>query len=175
MAGTALLMSGCSSPDLTPVPTIAAAPYACEGVPGESAELIAGEPLDPSGPHGTWGDDDGLFACSLVGESTLVQVEERSVTSSPWGRTTEDTLRAWESFSAGRPLDLDAPGSGYLWGSEEDFTAGWVCNERSLTVAASGDHVEGRDRAEDVTRMLTSMLPWACEGEDVPPATEQQD
>jgi len=174
VVGAVLLVSGCSSPDLTPVPTVAAQPFACEGVPGDSAELIAGETLEASGPHGTWGDDDLLFGCSLVGEHTLVQVEEMSVTISPWGRAEQDTLRAWESFADARALDLGAPGSGYVFGSREDFTAGWVCNGRSLTVTAAGDPVEGRDRAEDVTNLLASMLPWACEGEDVPPASEEK-
>ena len=33
--------------------------------------------------------------------------------------------------------------------------------------------VEGRDLTADVTRLLESMLPWACGGEDAPPATEE--
>ncbi|TQL02795.1 hypothetical protein FBY24_1880 [Cellulomonas sp. SLBN-39] len=165
----ALVVTGCAGPDLTAVPTTASAPYACDGVPRASVELIVGGPVEVSNATDDWGAEYDTFLCDLTGEHGLVTVDETSVVQSPWGRTEEDVLAVMGSSSASAPLDLDAPGSGFTWG---DASAGWVCDGRVITVYAAGDPVPGRDRTADVTHLLTSMLPWACHGEDVPPATD---
>jgi hypothetical protein len=168
-AAALLLVAGCASPDLSPVPTAAAAPYGCPGVPLAAAELITGEPLEVSVSSDAWGDETEPFLCSLVGEHSLVQVEEMPVTASPFGPTDEKVLASMAASSGDEPLELDAPGSGYVWG---DVSAGWVCDGRSIVVSATGDTVEGRDRVADVTNLLQSVMPWACGDEDAPPATE---
>lgn len=164
------LVAGCSGPDLSPVPTTATAPYACDGVPRTSAELITGEPVTADVSNHNWGDDQQPFLCSLVSEHGLVQVEEAPVEQDSWGPTEASVIAAMQATTDDPPLQLDAPGTGYTWGGH---TAGWVCNGRVITVAI-GDSVSGRDRLADATNLLASMLPWACNGEDVPEATDAE-
>src|SRR5450830_827473 len=52
------LLAGCTSRDVsTPVPTEAAAPYLCDGVPARGVELLTGASAPKVEQIGRWGQD----------------------------------------------------------------------------------------------------------------------
>lgn len=69
-------------------------------------------------------------------------------------------------------IEAEAPGGGYAYPEgEQTVSAQWVRGEQrvALTVyrLAGGD----RDPLTDVSRYVTSILPWACDGADAPRRT----
>lgn len=163
------LVAACTGPDLTKVPDVAEAPYACDGVPRAGVELLLGGEATVDRTRGAWGDDGTGFNCALSRGDAVVLVDAEDTVSSPLGPTDADVLATMRR-AGGTAIEADAPGEGYVWGEKY---AGWVCDGRTLVVEAHRVDVEGRDLTADVTRLLESMLPWACEGEDAPPATEE--
>jgi hypothetical protein len=52
----AATVAGCSGPSLDPVPTAAAAPFLCDGVPQAGMALALGGPVKTTQDVGAWGD-----------------------------------------------------------------------------------------------------------------------
>lgn len=122
---------------------------------------------------GRWGAEESAdqFHCSLAtpeGAEQSRAIEVRDYGAFAPAELTVDALRGIDSA---QQISADQPGEGYVWEHDESLMkAGWVCDERHVVVDFFhyGQPVEGRDAQTDLTRYLTSMLPWACGGEDVP-------
>lgn len=160
-----LALSGCTSPDLSPVPTTAEEPFACTGVPRGSAELLLGGAVDVESEYGAWGGDFGEdFECTIERGDASVYVREEI------NGLGEDQ---WEGFkTGGDPIEADAPGKGVIRPGEDSAWAGWACGRRTLLLSVTGPAIDGRDVREDTEALLVSMLPWTCEGE-APPARSE--
>ena len=176
VVGLALLLavSACSGRDTsTPVPTGAAAPFVCDGVPGRAAELILGGDVAAKRRYGQWGLKDGGFQCDVVRAGTnngVVMVEEWDV-GTLLGVSPEDALRQFATEAAAEPVSASTRGAGYVIGTAKSGSAKWVCGERVLVVDLVSVGNEGRDQRADAQALLVSMLPWACGGEKPPAQT----
>ena len=161
------LLAACGSPDDSPVPTTAAAPWACAGVPQDGVDLILGASATAT-THGRWSDESGSFTCTAKHEgSGTVLVIQDPVGGFIGGVDAKSQLEAISREPDAEPIDADATGSGYVVGSTKPAAA-WVCGERVLSVELINVDTEGRDGRDDATNLLVSMLPWACDGEAVP-------
>ncbi len=166
------LTTSCTGPDTeTPVPDVAAPPYACPGVPQQAFFLITGVDAesDPSTTtSGEWGGSESNFNCQIKAEKGSadgragVTVVEQDLAVA--GTSEEALLDENDSHLV---IEADAPGAGVAYQSTDLALARWVCDDRFLSVQVVGV-VEGRDGAQDVANYLVSMLPWACGGEAVP-------
>lgn len=179
LAGLGLLLAvaACTGPDLEEVPTEAAEPFVCAGVPAEGVTLLLGADAARARTSGHWGDDGIGFDCVVElesGDPGRVMVISGDV-GIAFG--SGDATEALEEFSAqgdAAAIDADAAGGGYVYGSgEESATAAWVCDSRVLSVEAFDVDVEGRELRADVENLLVSMLPWACGDEEAPAGTVQ--
>lgn len=167
-----LVLAGCSEPvDLSPVPTEASAPYACDGVPQRGPDLILGGPAPVKFPEqpGTRSEDP-LWQCTFDnGDGYLVIRDELLTASGDFGRDEATALRVIESFRTAEPIEADFPGQGFIVGS----TAIWLCNARVVIVELiSRPDDSERDAAQDVTNLLLSQLPFVCEGVEMPEAED---
>lgn len=172
--GLALLVAGCDAVSDDPVPTVAKAPFVCDGVPLEGARLMTGTPeIERYSSGGEWGDPSEPIVCNLNGPdgSGVLTVSQGPLV---WYGFDDPT--AYIETVAGREgtqeIAASAQGAGYAYReSENSASAQWACGEHRLMVnvyrLAGGD----RDPLTDVSRYLTSMLPWACEGAEVPART----
>ena len=172
-----LLVAACTSPDLSPVPADAEPPYVCDGVPQQSVELIlGGESVDVS-TQGRWGADGAGFDCVVEtgdGAGRVMVIEAAPPSAILAAADAATTLQMLADQGESEPLDLDVPGAGYVYGPDSP-TAVWVCDERVLSVELIAVGTQGRDLRADATALLTSMLPWACGGEDAPESTDGTD
>jgi len=172
VAGLALVavLAGCSRPDTSPVPTTAASPYVCDGVPQEGAALALGGKASVQSQAGSWTTDRPNFVCILDGSGDRgLQVDV--VESGRIGATDQEALEEIRRTNDVDPIEADGPGAGFVTKPGAGTTAHWVCDGRYLQVSLDGDPVKGRDGDQDVENLLVSMLPWACGGEDVPAAS----
>jgi hypothetical protein len=122
---------------------------------------------------GQWGAEvtADQFHCSLATPEGAEQSRAIEVRDYGAFAPAEVTVEAMREMDRAQPIRADQPGEGYVWDHDVSLVkAGWICDERQVVVDFFhyGQPVEGRDPQTDVTRYLTSMLPWACGGEDVP-------
>ena len=171
-----LCIAGCNGQEMddTPVPEAATGPYACPRVPWEGARFD-GRHRRPRGPGrlrsvGCRGSAD-QFHCSLATRDGADQ--SRAVEVRDYGAfaPAEVTAEAMRGIDGAQAIRADQPG-GATCGTT---TRAWSRPAGSATSGTSswdffhyGQPAQGRDAHADVTRYLTSMLPWACGGEDVP-------
>ena len=172
---SSLVLAGCvGGVDGTPVPTTAAEPFLCTGVPREGVELLSGvSDLRVSEGAGAWDDSAWSFACfvSTADDDGVVSVDSEPAV---WHgfETAEDYLAQFEGSDTWVPIDGTGPGGGYAGRPSEDLVeAQWACGERRIRVTAFTVAGGGRDPVEDVSRLMVSMLPWACGDQDAPPRT----
>ena len=169
-----LVVAGCSGPDATtPVPTEATDPYVCTGVPERSLELMLGGAVMSTREYGTWGLEGRGFMCDIarVGDGRGVVLIEEWDVGTKQGIEPEQALEMFALERDAASITAEAPGAGYAIGDEESGSAKWVCGERMLVVSTSGVRDFGRDQRADAEALLVSMLPWACDGEEVPERT----
>lgn len=165
-----VLLAGCAQPaDLSPVPTEASGPYACDGVPWRGPELILGGPVEVkfAGQPGTRVNDE-LFRCTFESDDGYLVVKDELLTASAeFGRDEVSVVRFLESVRNSEPVEADFPGQGFTVGS----TAVWVCNGRVVIVRLIDRPTDSkRDARQDTTNLLLSQLPFVCEGVDMPAA-----
>ncbi|MDC7120355.1 hypothetical protein OMK64_02265 [Cellulomonas fimi] len=159
----ALLLGACSTPDDSPVPTTAAAPWACPGVPQEGVDLILGGAAEDTETRNSWepGLGHATFGCLADrGDDARLTVTYGGPGSGP----TADSMK---TMRGAVPITADATGEGWADQSDELNVAVWECGDNVLMVRFEGT-VEGRDSLTDATHLLVSMLPWACDGAEVP-------
>lgn len=175
-----LVLAGCAGPDLSPVPVPGEEPFVCHGVSGRAVELMFGAPVGDVTDSGSWGfPRDRLggadaFGCNVDPEGrddAALIIHFQPLAWGYWADTEENLLAYVQDRSGPRSIEASAPGWGYRWGEEDDVGAVWTCDDYALIVRAWGSLPEGRDRGEDVERLLVSMLPWACEGVEAPRRT----
>jgi hypothetical protein len=167
-------VAGCARPDLSPVPSQAAAPFVCDGVPLAGAELTLGGPVEANRMVGTWGRADSMFTCSVVRKADvkgliLVSDEDLRGVSPTTGEQGQLALLALQGDA--QPIHADAVGAGYVFGIEPSGAAAWVCHGRYIKVWLARVEVEGRSQRADAQALLVSMLPWACGDQKVPAQT----
>jgi hypothetical protein len=154
-------LGGCSSPDTTAAPDVAEAPYACDGVPQRGVELALGGKGEPE-QTGSWAGRGPAFSCIVrngdPGPRVFVTYGDPS---------TFLSLEVAAEQQNAEPIEADVTGSGYVFGGSKP-TAMWVCDAHVLAVELLGEETEGRDGRADAENLLLSMLPWACDGADVP-------
>ncbi|WP_273653299.1 hypothetical protein [Cellulomonas fimi] len=156
------LLAGCSTPDDSPVPTLAEAPWICPGVPQTGVELALGGPAEVETTN-SWepGLGHATFQCFAErGDDARLMVTYGGPGSGP----------SPQDVRTGRgavPISADADGEGWAEHAEGSSVATWQCGDNILRVGLVGP-VDGRDGLTDVSNLLVSMLPWACEGEEVP-------
>lgn len=160
---------GCSeSADLTPVPTEASGPYACDGVPERGPELILGGSAPVKSPERPGARvTDPLWQCTFDdGEGYLVVSDELLTASGDFGPDEESTLAFLRSVRGSQRVEADFPGEGYV----TESVAAWVCEGRIVKVELIGEPIPERDVRQDVTNLLLSQLPFVCEGVEMPEA-----
>ena len=167
-------VAGCAGPDLSPVPSQAAAPFVCDGVPLAGAELTLGGPVEANRIVESWGDDGAGFRCSLVlksGEPGLILVSDEDLrgVSPTTGEQGQLALLALQGDA--QPIHADVDGAGYVFGVDSSPVAAWICHGRYITVNLERVEVEGRSQRADAQALLVSMLPWACGDQKVPART----
>lgn len=167
-------LAGCAGPDLSPVPTQAAAPFVCDGVPQAGMALTLGVPVKATQDVGAWGDKSRGFYCAVkrqdgVRGAVLVADEDLRDVAPTHGE--EGQRATLKSQANPAPIDADADGWGYVVGTGNEPTAAWVCNGRYITVDLVSVDVEGRDPRADAQALLVSMLPWSCGDQKVPART----
>jgi hypothetical protein len=164
-----LTAGGCTGPSQDAVPTAADSPYVCAGVQRRGAELALGGDVVADRESGTWGGYPVGFNCAVDGPSgATILVNEKPSEGSGWGSNDSEVLATLAEQGNAAKIDADAPGAGYAFGGS---SAGWVCDQRFVLVELLDAETEGRDHAADAERLLVSMLPWACDGADVPTAS----
>lgn len=155
------------------MPTTATEPYVCPGVPQRSAELVLGSDVEATS-FGSWKPDVALsFTCVVAaasgGDARL------KVLSLPIGVIGEGGDEAVIQYLGGEdavePITADAAGHGWVARLPTSARALWVCGDLTVQARLDDADVDGRDEADDVTNLLVSVLPWACEGEPVPEST----
>lgn len=168
--GVAVVMvAGCGSGSSEPVPTSAAEPYVCEGVPSVGLERMTGvDDLRAEDQH-PWAGD--VFTCEVLDErgSTVVFVYRDDRLVAGMG-SPEDQLAAGLA-GGGVEVVASAPGRGYVIADGEHSEARWACEDGVRTEILLQQPDRDRDLQEDLSRYLVSILPWACGDEDPPPAT----
>ncbi len=160
-------LAGCTDgPDVeTPVPTRAEGAYLCPGVPEDPVALMTGrEGLAVSRTTGAWGGDDALFVCSVEdgdGDAVFTVTEQDLASAS----TSVEALL--EENPDHQVIESGTDRGGVSYQSGDQALARFVCDDRFLSVEVFAV-AEGRDGADDTARYLTSLLPWACDGDPVP-------
>lgn len=173
LGAVSILLSGCSEPDKSAVPTEAKDPFVCAGVPAGAAELILGGGVVKHSSFGEWGLKDEGFQCAVGrddGGSELIQVQEWAI-ATKLGGNADDALSLFAAEADATKIDAGSDGAGYVAGTSESGSASWACGERMLTVDLIRVETEGRDQRADAQALLVSMLPWACGGERAPAQT----
>jgi hypothetical protein len=161
-------LAACTGPSTDPVSTTAATPYVCSGVPRAGTELLLGGSATLDRTRGAWGDDGVGFNCAVKHDDAALLVnEEPSSSGGSWGVDDATVLATLAQQANAAVIDADAPGQGYVFGP----SAAWVCDGRFLRVESVDVDVDGRDVSTDVSRLLVSMLPWACGGAGAPEAS----
>ena len=169
MVGAALALAalaGCTDgPDVeTPVPTRAEGAYLCPGVPGDPVALMTGrDGLQVSRSTGEWGAE-AMFVCSVEdgdGDAVLTVTEQDLASAS----TSVEALL--EENPDHQVIESGTDRGGVSYQSGDRALARFVCGDRFLSVEVLVVP-EGRDGADDTARYLTSLLPWACDGDPVP-------
>jgi len=165
-------LAGCSgAPSLDPVPTAAAAPFLCDGVPQAGMALALGGPVKATQDVGAWGGEGfEEFDCTVEPSPNgpgVVFVTNEDMRVVVMDGDEERQRASLKSQANPAPIHADADGWGYVVGTGHGQTAGWVCNGRYISVEVDAN-VEGRDQRADAQALLVSMLPWAC-GHQKPP------
>jgi len=163
-------LAGCTSQsfDPTTVPTEAAAPYLCDGVPTTGLEALTGDDhLEASDdPAGTWGKD---FLCEARdGSSTKATVSSLDVTSRGGG-SVDDRIAELKSAPGAVVVVGSASGAGYVLPSGDQPHATWVCADGRVTEVRLFSSSDDDRLVEGLSRYLISVLPWGC-GDATPPA-----
>jgi len=170
------LLAGCTSRDVsTPVPTEAAAPYLCDGVPARGVALLTGASAPKVEQTGGWGRKDRGFYCFVTVEQDAGLFRGLTVIDQRVGATIYGSAEAAQAelrATTGRLITASAPGVGAVYGSRKgDLTAAWSCGDRYLEVMAKGVFDDGRGAEQDLSNLVVSMLPWVCGGEKAPART----
>lgn len=169
-SGVAVASLGGCTGDAGPVPTTAAEPFVCAGVPARGLEIMAGvsSVVAASGPW-EW---DTYFHCALddQGGRPVAIVSHEDATLGGSGPV-EDQIAAIRAGELGTPIEADAAGAGYVRDEDGSGFARWVCPDGLRTDVRLWRVDGSRDVEEDLARYMTSMLPWACGDEDAPPRT----
>lgn len=161
------LAAGCAGQSLDPVPIVAAGDFVCDGVPREGVELILGGPVTKIERRNRW--DDESFLCFVGGAGAHVSISASPTMFATWGGGTDEGVLAEVNESEDAvPFDVESAGGS---GMRLPTGALWVCDGRLVRVDLTGDLVGERDWSIDAANLLTSMLPWACNGEDAPLTT----
>lgn len=164
-----IVLTSCSKPDTRPVPVTAEPPYACDGVPRSSAELLMGGSISVD-QIGGW--DGSTMACGIHaargGESSLTVFWD----SMRGHRGEEAYADRFGGFEGAEPIIASAPGSGHVKALDDGAIAWWVCEGTVVTVGPDLVDVKGRDLLADTRNLLVSILPWACDGQPVPLADD---
>jgi hypothetical protein len=163
-------VAGCTEPDTTPVPTVAAEPWACTGVPMRAIELMSGRENPEAEEAGSWGED-GVFHCYVEtrdGKQILTVSYDRTLTGAVGTEETE--LPRMADYEGSVALDGgDTPGGGYAYPFGDGAAhAQWWSGSQWLAVTLERSAGGDRDPVADVGIMLVSMLPWAFGGERPP-------
>ena len=161
-------LAGCTEPDTTPVPTVAAQPWACTGVPMRAIELMSGRENLKVEETGSWAGEDEFYCFVESQDGKQVLTVEYSYTGS--AGTEEGILPRLAAAEGSVALDGgDTPGGGYAYpfGDGAAF-AMWWSGQQWLAVTLRRSAGGGRDPVADVGTLLVSMLPWAFGGEDPP-------
>lgn len=166
------VLAGCTNGSDEPVPTTAQEPFVCDGVPLEGARLITGESgIERESSGGSWNDMTDPIVCNLQtadGPGVLTVSQEPL----DWAGASdaETYLKTLAEKQDARQITAEADGGGYAYPEGDDIaSAQWACHDYRLTVTAYRLAGGDRDPLTDVSRYLTSMLPWACGGQDAPP------
>ena len=172
-------LGGCAGRPAGPVPTDAAAPYACAGVPLTGAQRMSGtDDLIVDQDLGTWGKPDSGFFCSLTtkdkekdGRSVLT-VLQLTIEGAGGYEEPSQVVDSLKQRQNAVEIVADEPGAGYVYGGKSLVRAWWVCGHTLLEVElyAPGS---GRDAFADVSSYVVSMLPWACGGQTPPDKTSK--
>lgn len=165
-----LLLAACTGPSTDPVPTTADGPWVCDGVPRAGVELLLGGDGEVTSTGGEWGDDVDGFSCIVEhpGGGSVIVSEEPTAWERFNASEDENVLGVLSEQGGAEPIEADAPGAGYVY---DRPGAAWVCDGRLLFVSEGQDiDVDGRDVRDDLSNLLVSMLPWACDGASVPAA-----
>lgn len=174
VVGVLAALAGCTTGSTEPVPTLAEEPFVCDGVPLDGIRLMTGtDEIERESSGGTWGDVTDPVVCNVrtADGSGLVTVSQEPLEWFGVGDA-EAYLEEVAGRQGAQRIEAEATGGGYAYPEgEETVSAQWACGEQrvALTVyrLAGGD----RDPLTDVSRYLTSMLPWACDGADAPVRT----
>lgn len=161
-------LAGCTEPDTTPVPTVAAAPWACTGVPMRAIELMSGREDLQVEETGGWADEHEFFCFVDSHDGQKVLTVEYSYTGSAGS---EETIvpRLAEAEGSIALDGGDIPGGGYAYPSSTgESEAEWVSGTWRLIVSLERSAGGDRDPVADVGALLVSMLPWAF-GDERPP------
>lgn len=163
-------LAGCTEPDTTPVPTVAADPWACTGVPMRAIELMSGRENLKTEEAGSWAEEDE-FTC-FVDTQDGKQVLTVSYAFDPSGDFGTEETALPRLAAAGGSVALDGgdtPGGGYAHSGGSGVSAAeWWSGSQSLAVTLQRSAGGGRDPVADVGALLVSMLPWAFGTEDPP-------
>lgn len=169
LVGVALTvaLTSCTTPDTSPVPTTAEPPWACDGVPRTSVELLMGGPIAVD-QGGGW--EGSTMVCTIHGArgggSSMTVTWD-----STRGRSGGDEIAAAVGGLEGAEEVISpAPGSGFVKEREDGAVAWWVCESTMVIVRPGLVDVDGRNLVDDTRNLLVSILPWACDGEPVPSA-----
>lgn len=168
------VVAGCTAEAAQePVPTTAESPFLCDGVPLLGHRLLTGAGnLSYAGDaFRPWDDDVLCVAEGPGGES--VAVSHQATEGLGLGSVKEQVEELRAHTSATR-IDADAPGEGYVIPDGEQPYGRWVCDDGTRTeVRLASSPPSGRDVSEDLSRYLTSILPWACGDAEAPERTER--
>lgn len=163
-------LAGCVHPEVDPVPLEASAPFLCDGVPEEGASLMTGH--------------DDLVVLDRAGALPNLAGGVRCAVGPPGGKTALSVL--WESIEGmgvgfpeayldrmaeeqnAREIVADADGGGFVVGPDERPHGRWVCENSTMVTVTLYEGLTARDGFEDVSRYVTSLLPWTC-GDAEPP------
>ena len=170
VAAVVLLASGCTASDLAvPVPTAAAAPYLCDGVPLTGLERMT-RTSDLAAEDIAANEWDSAFLCQVSHGDRLVasvlQVSLEGRGSDP----VDEQIAEARTRSGALQIVADAPGAGYVVERDDETFARWVCEDNTrtdVTVYVDSDP----DLEEDLARYMVSILPWACGDAEAPPRT----
>lgn len=155
--------------DTSPVPTQASAPFTCLGVSAEAVQLILGSDVQ-SVSVGRWGASTLTFSC--VATASGDEHNRLQIRTLPPFAIGDGGKRSLVEYLGGsevvHEIHADYPGFGYVAPVRGMNRAAWVCGETTVEVSLEGTVVDGRVPAEDVTNLLLSVLPWACDGQTPP-------
>lgn len=177
VAASVLVLVGCT-PDQTPVPVQADGAFVCEGVQRQGVELTLGGAVKVDQSHGSWARaTERAFTCRLVPKGndarSVSVIATRAAIDLPPSidgqGSSQATLEERAAEADATAIVSEVEGEGFLFGPQR---AQWLCGDLVLTVDFIGSAVKGRDSGADIEALLVSMLPWACDGQDAPQASD---